>query len=196
VHLFHLLRDDVPAVRRLMLQRIETLGQWEELVRQDAGARATGDEAVATKLTARGQAARALVDAWHVGHGRPIGRADLVESGAVSSTWLDRIESFAADVDGDAARLLEEAAKPAKQSDERLKGFREAKREALREHLLQVGALDEREVLTPDDQDIRVRESAEGLSAAEATRLAEQLREQLDRALAERRPWTVAAPTG
>ncbi len=180
LHLFHLLRHDLAALERLLRLKIDTLGKWERLSSRDGGAGAIGGEALAADLDRRVAAARALVEAWHVGRGRRIGRAELEETKAVSASWYDRIESFLEEHHGSAALLMEGLEKPGDERDSRLKGFRGDKVTTLRSFLVDIGALDPREPLAPEDQDQRVREAAPDLDPLEVTRLADTLRAHLE----------------
>jgi hypothetical protein len=183
LHLFHLLRDELPALAKLLKQKIDTLGKWERLVSQDGAVKAIGDEALAARLSERGAAARALVEAWHVGRGRAMGRAELEETKAVSDNWVDRFEAVLDDLGGSASLLLEAVEKDGSARDSRLKGFRAHKVTALRSFLIEKGLLDPRPHLSLEDQDARARAAAPTLDAVEVTELADAIRDQLERGL-------------
>ena len=82
---------------------------------------------------------------WRIGRGVPVDRRVLVDSDAVSSTYIDRVSDLAAELSGNAAALIE--ALEAGQ----VRGFRTEKRNDLRDYLLEQGCLDERPVLTADE---------------------------------------------
>lgn len=180
LHLFHLLRDDLHSLTTLLKQKIDTLGKWERLVDQGGAAKAIESDEVAAILTERAAAARALVDAWHVGRGRTIGRAELEETRAVSENWYDRFEAVLADLHGSASLLLDAVEKEGTDRDIRLKGFRAHKVTALRSYLIEKGHLDPRPLLPVEDQDLRARAAAPNLDAVFVTQLADTLRAQLD----------------
>jgi exonuclease SbcC len=186
LHLFHLLRDDLFALARLIRQSHERLGQWELLSGAGGGAGALGDPRLAAVLDARAAAARAALEAWHLGQSRPIGRAELVASGAVSETFLDAFAEFLRDCQGDPGQLLEGLEREGAERDPRLKRFKRAKTEELAAWLLEQRFLDRRERLTPAEQDQRAREAAPALDPVYVAELAAELRSHLERA--ERAP--------
>ncbi|MEO0651670.1 MAG: hypothetical protein AAFZ65_13420, partial [Planctomycetota bacterium] len=185
LHLFHLMRDDLEALSVMLKQKIDTLGKWERLVEQGGAVRAIGNEFGATVLTARCAAARALIESWHVGRGRAIGRAELEETKAVSENWYERFEAVLEDLHGSAALLLDAVEKEGSDRDPRLKGFRAHKVTALRSFLIEKGALDPRPKLSIEDQDERARAAAPDLDPVLVTSLADTLRSQLERGLPE-----------
>lgn len=181
LHLFHLLSDDLESLARLLRQGVARLGQWEQLARGDGGAQALGDPRRAARLDARAAVARAALASWHVGRGRRIGRAELEASGAVTDTFLDNLESLAADLGGDAAALIEALEVEGAARDERAKRFKKAKREQLEDWLTDRGFIDRRHPLTLEEQDARAREAAgDALAPEEATDLATNLRQYLE----------------
>jgi DNA repair protein SbcC/Rad50 len=108
IHPFHLLRDDLPSLHQLLeLWGVDSLGQLEALLERPVGASLVGKEK-ARLLRHRIAIARCWVEAFRAGRGRPVDRAALERSGAVSEVFLDEVSSLAARVDGDPARLLAE----------------------------------------------------------------------------------------
>ncbi len=143
-HLFYLL-DDPATLHRLLGLGITTWGQLRTL-------RMTGnlpDTAAGAAAAAAARVLDAALTAWREGRGRPVDRGVLRESGAVSGTFLDTVSGLAAEVEGDARRLL------AALDAGRVPKWRRAKTETLREYLLAEGYLDERPVL--DRADLRAR---------------------------------------
>ncbi|QDU65570.1 hypothetical protein [Engelhardtia mirabilis] len=184
LHLFHLLSDDLEGLAVLLRQGIVSLGQWEQLARSGGAARALGDEQRATRLGARVAVARAAIEAWHIGRGRKIGRAELEASGEVSEVFIDNLESLLVDLDGDPAALIEALEVEGAERDERAKRFKKAKREQLDAWLSERGHIDRRHPLPLDEQDSRAREAAgDDLDPASATDLASHLRDYLERSL-------------
>lgn len=151
LHLFHLLRDDsrdLELLHRLLSAHISTVGQWESLHDSGAALAVAGDEFAIERLEMRRRIAKAVLEAWNVGRGRAIGRAELLQSGAVSERYLDPLAEICAEVDGDAERFLEVVSG---KSDERAKGFLRKKREELEEYLIEHGMLDRRPQWTLED---------------------------------------------
>ena len=103
VHLFHLLRDDLPLLRRLRSEgqvtpRAPAPGprpRWRRAPRRRRAGAGRGPRRVA----------RAFTDAWQVGRGRPVDQAALEASGAVSDAFVDRVTEVADELGGDAADL-------------------------------------------------------------------------------------------
>ena len=178
LHLFHLLRDDLELLYRLLADvRVATVGQWRTLSRGGGGAAVVGADEAA-HLDALCDLAVAYTAAWRVGRGRPVDRAVLAASGAVSERYLDPLAEVAAELGGDGRALL--ALLERRGGDPRTHGFRANKRDALVAYLREGGYLDPREPL--DDEALRVRLLSElapaitagAVSAAEvSTRVAE-----------------------
>jgi hypothetical protein len=136
VHLFHLLRGELPLLHRLLDRaRIERLGHWRALSRSPAA-----DAIVSVDEHARIDALADLVDAFlearRIGRGRPVDRDALEESGAVSGAFLERLADLAGDLQGDAQALLSALEE---RSDERARGFRSRNLDALRTWLEEHG---------------------------------------------------------
>ncbi len=185
LHLFYLLRDDLGLLHRLLaVARVATVGQWRTLSRGGGGAAVVGDHEVA-HLDALADLAVALFAAWRVGRGRPVDRAALAASGAVSDRYLDPLTEVAAEVGGDGSALLVRLKGPGK--DARTHGFRANKREALAAYLREQGYLDPRPPL--DDDALRARLladlapaiAASAVGAEEVSRVAVELTALLER---------------
>lgn len=107
VHLFHLLRDDLPALHALMdTWRISAVGQLEALLASDAAPIALPGDALRRRLRLRCRALRVWTDLWREGRGRPVDRGVLEQSGAVSAGFIDRAAELAAGLGGDGEALL------------------------------------------------------------------------------------------
>ncbi|HXV75811.1 MAG TPA: AAA family ATPase [Candidatus Polarisedimenticolaceae bacterium] len=150
VHLFHLLRDELPLLHRLLEIGVRTVGQWRRLAATDDGRRMLG-EGAATRLSALADLVEAYVDAWRIGRGRPVDAAALEEA-ELSPTWIERLGPLVERLGGDARRLIEALAD---RDDECTKGFQARLRDRLRERLARSGHLDEREIL--DEHALRAR---------------------------------------
>jgi len=142
LHLFHLLRDDLELLYRLLVRHIRTVGQWRRLAATGGGATLVGSDA-AERISALTDVAEAFFDAWRVGRCRPIDIGVLREA-ELSDIWIDKLESLLEELGGDPAKLLDALEK---REDERTKGFRARVLEKLRAYLIQHEYVDEREPL-------------------------------------------------
>ena len=107
VHLFHLLRDDLPLLHGLMdAWRITSLGQLEVLLASDAAESAVATEGPRQRLGQRCRAVRAWIDLWCQGRGRPLDRGMLEECGAVSNVFIERTAALAEQLQGDGEALV------------------------------------------------------------------------------------------
>ena len=147
IHLFHLLREDLPLLRHLLERHVTTLAQWEGLREEGITERFCPDPEKRRRLDESVDLARRVHELFQIGRGRPVDREILVRSGAVSETYVNRLAELAEEVDGDARAFLERFGS----GDERSKGFRTDKLRTLRTFLLEEGCLDERTPLMPGD---------------------------------------------
>lgn len=149
IHLFHLLRDDLSLLHRLLSEyRIATLGQAQSLLEHDANA----GEAWHGRLRGRCRGARNWVQAWRRGRERKIGRSELEASGAISSKFLEPVSELLAssEVSGSPGRLLK------KLRDQELRGFRVRKTDELEDWLRENRYLDESDALSGTERRIEV----------------------------------------
>jgi hypothetical protein len=111
-------------------------------------------------------------------------RADIEESEAVSSNYLEAVVRAAADLSGDARALLAELS-TTKPRGEPLSGFRSSALEKLEQHFVEQGHLDDRPVLTEDELLARllITPAAQRLSAPVAGALVHEW-------------WTLGQPSG
>jgi exonuclease SbcC len=177
IHVFHVLRDDLELLHGLLEAGVERLGTLRAFLRSHAAALLlASDEQRLLEL--RCLAAEAWLQAWRVGRGRPVDRRALEESGAITPTFIDRVDALAGEVEGDAAALLERLAGGA------VERFRESNREQLAEWLLEQGYLDERERLPAEALRNRVSSAlarpAEAGAGAEVLELAARLCDYLE----------------
>ena len=134
VHAFHLLRGDLDLLRRLLRTGVEHVGSLDSLLDSgEAGLFLSPDEESALRLRIAG--ARAWIEAWREGRGRPVDREALAASGAVTRNFLDRLAELAGEAGGDARRLLEEMDEGA------VPHFRDRNRQRLEEWLRENGYL-------------------------------------------------------
>lgn len=105
-HLFHLLRDDLPLLHRLLRADVAHLGTLRSLLEGPA----VGEllrEGERARLRARLAGTVAYLAAWRRGRGRPLERSALEAADGVSATFLDRVDALAEAVGRDAGALLE-----------------------------------------------------------------------------------------
>ena len=105
IHVFHFLRDDLDLLWRLLRAGVERLGPLVSLL--DSGEATlflSPDERVLLRLRIEG--ARAWIEAWREGRGRPVDREVLAASGAITPVFIDRLAELAGEVDGDPRLLL------------------------------------------------------------------------------------------
>ncbi len=155
VHVFHLLRDDLALLHLLLCHGVLRMGSLRSWLESPAAALLLQPEQV-RDLRCRVAVAEAALEAWREGRGRPVGREELAQGG-VSDTFLDRLASLAADLNGDASAVLDAIRA---RGDERVRGFHEKTRERLEEYLLEHGHLDRRPVLSPAEIGQRALEAA------------------------------------
>ena len=147
VHLFHLLRDDLPLLHSLMdTWRIQSLGQLEALLASDAAPAALAGEESCDRLRARCRALRIWVELWRQGRGRPVDRGVLEQCGAVSAVFIDRAAELAKRVEGDGEAFLQAL------RDGELGHFRLSKMEELERELIDVGCIDPRPRLDGEER--------------------------------------------
>ena len=104
-HLFHLLRDDLELLRRLLRAGVDRLGPLASLL--DSGeAGLVLSDAEGSELRRRAAGAEAWIEAWREGRGRPVDREALEASGAVSARFLPDVDALAERLAGDARALL------------------------------------------------------------------------------------------
>ena len=147
VHLFYLLRDDLDLLYQLMDNwRITSLGQLEALLDSDAGSKAVTENGLLDRLRQRCGVVRAWTTLWRRGRGRPVDRIALEQSGAVSSTFIDRVMHLSATVNGD-GRALTQALR-----EGRAPRFLTAKIEELERWLADEGYTDQEEILAGEER--------------------------------------------
>lgn len=129
IDLYHVLPEHLDTLHDLQQRGITTVGQLLSLTRwQDA------DSPVPEFVLAAGVATR-LVHAWRTGRARPVTTRDLIDSNAISDTYLDRVVELNSTLGGSAAALVQ-----ALESGQ-AKGFRANKTEQLRDWLAAQGLL-------------------------------------------------------
>lgn len=151
-HLFHLLRDDLPLLHRLLLLGIERVGQAQALLSDPAGQTRLSSAEMAL-LGRRAAGVNAFLEGWRRGRNRPLDRQALIDSDAVNPTFLDRVDAVSLAVDRDPQALLTAL----ERGD--VPRFRTRNREQLATWLADAGYLDERPVLDPVALELRVQQA-------------------------------------
>ena len=147
IHLFHLLRDDLNLLHRLMdAWRIKSLGQLERFLKSSAAQGAIGDVNHRLTLRNRCAAARHWVELWRQGRGKPVDRPALERSGAVTTVFIERATNLAAKLGGNGQDLI------AALDGGRLPGFWDKKFDELKQWLDEEGYIDNQPLLSADDR--------------------------------------------
>ncbi len=104
-HLWYLLADNLPLLHRLLQAAAPTLGRW--LARKGAlTALAEMSSEEIAKLEARGRCLDSFFKNWQIGRGRPLTSSDLLESGHIGDSFLEKCRALLVDVNGDAENFL------------------------------------------------------------------------------------------
>lgn len=148
-HVFHLLRDELPLVRTLVQAGADSVGPLGSLLKSPAAdALLAAHERTLIERRVRGL--EAYLAGWRRGRGRPVDREALQASGAVSDTFLDRIDALAKELGGDGRALVDALNGPSK-----VRNFQKAKRRDLEAWLTDNGFIDPRP--QADEAELRQR---------------------------------------
>ena len=147
-HLWYVV-DDVDALYDLLAFGIERWGQLRNLLDRDRHEIIPAERDDIERIEQDASALEEFVKAWRIGRGKPVDRAALESSGAVSNTFIDRVTELAKDLDGEAKALVE-----ALHAGE-VNRFRSGKADDLAAYLREKGYIVTQEPLN-DDQ-IRLR---------------------------------------
>ena len=149
IHAFFLLRDDLPLLQRLLEAGVHRAGQIETLLSSDAAdTLLSADQR--TWLRGRIEGTKAWIHAWRHGRGRPVDRAALEASGAVSDTFIDRVAALNDHVGGDGQTLIDRLAAS------EVPRFYTDKREQLETWLLDNGYISSQTTLESHERELRV----------------------------------------
>ena len=147
IHLFHLLRDDLNLLHRLMdTWRIKSLGQLEYFLKSSAAQGAIGDVDHRQTLRNRCTAARHWVELWRQGRGKRVGRPALELSDAVTPVFIDRATDLVAELGGSGYALI------AALRDGRLSSFRNKRINELEQWFDENGYIDNQPPLSADER--------------------------------------------
>jgi uncharacterized protein YhaN len=167
LHLWYLV-DDVDALHQLLLMGVSRWGQLDYLTTVGGeDALPGGMRPILERARHAAVVAERFRQLWRQGRGRPVDRAALAESGAISDTFFDRVAELCEELGGAGEALLEALA------DGRIPRFRAAQADQLRAFLQQHGYVTDDEPLAPDS--IRLRLTAECRDGVDADALVERL---------------------
>ena len=150
IHLWYLIQD-LATLYRLLRNGVNRWGQLESLVSHGQAEGICADSQVYQEAQVAVRVLEEAAREWRIGHGVPVDRAVLIDSGAVSDTYIDRVSHLASEHSGDAKQLI------AALESGQVSGFRKQRLALLREYLTNEGYLDEREMLTAEQVRERVR---------------------------------------
>jgi hypothetical protein len=139
-HLWYLI-EDPEALHQLLRLGVETWGALEFIAQQKTTAPFGLDDITIARISAAARALQTALDLARIGQSRTVDREVLLESGAITNTFIDRVDDLSRAANGEPAILLDEL--------ERLPRFRADSREALRTFLEDRGYLDYREPIEP-----------------------------------------------
>ena len=152
-HLLYVLWDDLELLRELLTNRIDRVGQWQLLSRNEAALAKSiaGAGGAGAELDARAQLLEVFCNTWSEGRGRPVEREGIERSG-LSPRYLEDIIQISEELGGDAKRLLTALRG---RTDARLQGFRSKATNDFESFLTNEGYLDNRPVR--EESDIRTQ---------------------------------------
>ena len=156
-HFLFLLPDDLALLHVLLECGVERAGQWTSVSGSPLAAGLGSRSPTVAQIDGRVRLLEVFCEVWSLGRGRPLDRGVLAASGALSRRYLEGVAGLARELDGDAEALL---AVIRGRRDARVRGFREAKAEALEEYLRDGGYIDDRPVPGEDEVRRRVLTSA------------------------------------
>ncbi|MEE4296984.1 MAG: hypothetical protein V2J20_10280 [Wenzhouxiangella sp.] len=110
ISVFHLLRDDLGLVVRLMKAGLSSLGPLERLLELAGASGETApewlDQQLRQELGRRIQAVRLILKRWQASHSRPLRQADLVRSELITDRFLPRVAALNEELGGNPAGLI------------------------------------------------------------------------------------------
>jgi energy-coupling factor transporter ATP-binding protein EcfA2 len=139
-HLWHLIEDPEDLYQLLRLG-IESWGALEFLAQHDSATPLGLERAALDRATAAALALKTALELARIGRGRPVHREVLSASGAITDTFLDRVDELCRLNKGDPALLLAAL--------ESLPRFRAEARDRLRIFFEEQGFLDYRDPIDP-----------------------------------------------
>lgn len=147
LHLWYLI-DSPPLLLDVIETGTRTWGQLQFQHQRGGPTASQLSEEERSHIRALVRAVESWKEAWQVGRGRPVDRAALEQTDAVTETFIDGVSDLAAELDGDAEALLQVIRA---RSDERVSGFRSAKADDLETYLRENGFLDPQDRLSQEE---------------------------------------------
>lgn len=178
LHIFHLLRDDLLLLYRLMSEwRVTSLGQLEGLLGSDSGVAAIQDDMARKRMAERCATARQWQRAWYQGRNRSVDNIVLQRAEPVSDRFLEEVSERARQEGGDPQALIVAL----RDRERKVSGFGPARVSALEEWLEQEGYITPGEPLTAEQ---RLQHVLHGLGERHDPRDAGQLLQWLEAGVA------------
>jgi len=107
LHLWYLV-SDTNALFHLLGQRVTTWGQLQTLVEYGGANLLARFPGIYRLAEARARILNVALDGWRVSHGRPVDRAVLLDSGAITSTFIDDVAQLAHNLGCNASELIQQ----------------------------------------------------------------------------------------
>lgn len=148
LHLWYLLEDQL-LLYTCLSKRISTYGQLKGFM-QYQGRLPGMDENVWATIQIKVRLLESYLELFRRGRSKPIDRQVLVQSSAVSGTFIDLVGDKLQELNGDPQRLL--LALGAKE----VPGFLQSKLKALEQHFITLGVIDDQQLLSAEDLQIRL----------------------------------------
>jgi len=106
IHVFHMLRDGLDQVAELVRYDLARLGELESFLASNQASELVSQE-VAERLRKRISAARSIISDWRQQHDRPVDDRALVDSGAVSDLFMERVVALNEDLNRHPQALID-----------------------------------------------------------------------------------------
>jgi hypothetical protein len=147
LHLWYLL-DDQQLLYTCLLKRIGTYGQLKGFM-QYQGRLPGMNEKSLDSLQVKIRLLESYLELFRRGRPKPIDRQVLVQSGAISGTFIDLVSEKLQELNGDPQRLLLAL------GGKEVQGFLQSKLKALEQYFVGLGVIDDQQLLSPEDLQIR-----------------------------------------
>jgi hypothetical protein len=171
-HVFYLLEDNLEALHTLLEAHVDTVGQWQAVLRNDAALahKVQNGMAAAPTLEKRALLLDAFCQAWVIGRGAPVDLEVLLDSECLSERWHQPLSEIAADLNGDGRAFIEALRS---KSDERSNRLQVKIIDQLERALQDSGHVSEAPMLDEDEVQRRVlvSDAAKGADTQRVTRL-------------------------
>lgn len=153
LHLWHVL-DDAALLHRLLNRNIDTWGRLRVFLEYGGASILSDSPGTIDRIRAAVRAVETACDAFRIGRGRPVDCEVLIDSGAVTDSFIDRVSALCSKVNGEAQAILDALERG------EVSRFRSASITDLRDHFKQNGYLPDQAPLSPDDLRVRVLAAA------------------------------------